>query len=60
MSKEMWGEAILTITYLVNRYSTASLDNKTPVELWYGFKPSVAHLRIFDCNAYYHIPKEIC
>lgn len=30
-----------------------------PEELWTGCTPSLAHLRIFGCFAYAHIPKEL-
>ena len=44
---ELWGEAVTTCTYVLNRSATKSLRGKTPYECWYGRKPSVNHLRIF-------------
>jgi hypothetical protein len=29
----------------------------TPQEAWSGYKPSVAHLRIFGCLAYSQVPE---
>lgn len=59
LSKEMWGEAILCATYLLNRSPTSSLrDNVTPAEIFYGLKPDLKNLRIFGCLAYHHIPKQ--
>ena len=45
---ELWGEAVTTYTYVLNRSATKSLRGKTPYECWFGRKPSVNHLRIFD------------
>ena len=44
---ELWGEAVTTCTYVLNRSATKSLRGKTPYECWFGRKPSVDHLRIF-------------
>jgi hypothetical protein len=30
----------------------------TPNEVWYGKNPSVAHLKVFGCDAFVHVPKE--
>lgn len=52
---ELWGEAVISTTYVINR-SISSLDTKTPFEIWYGRKPNVSHLRVFGCLAYVHTP----
>ena len=44
---ELWGEAVTTCTYVLNRSATKRLRGKTPYECWFGRKPSVNHLRIF-------------
>lgn len=51
MQKEMWGEAILTATYLLNRSPTKILT-KTPYEMWKGTKPDLKNLQLFGCTAY--------
>lgn len=49
-----------TAVYLINRtISSATLDKKTPAELWYGHKPNLETIRVFGCDAHVHIPKEI-
>jgi Reverse transcriptase (RNA-dependent DNA polymerase)/gag-polypeptide of LTR copia-type/Integrase core domain/GAG-pre-integrase domain len=53
-----WGDAVVTASYLRNRSPTRTLIGTTPYECWYGEKPSLAHLRVFGCKAYVHIPKE--
>lgn len=58
MSKEMWGEAVMSAVYVTNRSPTAALDGKeTPAEIWFGNKPDVSGLRVFGCKAYSHVPK---
>jgi len=45
LGKELWGEAVVTATYLKNRSPAKSLkDNRTPFEVWTGKKPFVGHL----------------
>ena len=44
---ELWGEAVSTCVYVLNRSSTKGLEGKTPYEQWNGRKPNVSHLRIF-------------
>ena len=47
-----------TACYLVNKSPTLALEDKTPLEVWTGKKPSLSHLTIFGCDAYVHVPKE--
>lgn len=56
----MWGDAILTKNYLLNR--TASKKNpgwKSPVEMLSGRKPDLSRLSTFGAIAYAHVPKEM-
>jgi hypothetical protein len=43
---------------MVNRTPSSVLEDKTPHEVWTGKKPSLELLRVFDCDAYVHVPKE--
>ena len=58
LNEKLWGEAIMTATYLKNRSPHSSLESITPEEAWSGRKPSVKHLRIFGCKTSVLIPKE--
>jgi len=58
LSQELWVEAIDTVCYLVNRSSTTALVDKTPYEAWDSRRPSLAHLKVFGCDAFMHVPKE--
>jgi hypothetical protein len=57
LPKQFWAEAVACSVYLLNRCPTKSVKNVTPQEAWSGYKPSVAHLRIFGCVAYAQVPE---
>ena len=48
MPTNMWGEAILSACYVLNRVPHKKLD-KTPFELWRGFKPNLSYLKVWGC-----------
>lgn len=52
--KTLWGEALMTATYIVNRTPSSALDDKTPEEQWSGSVSDYTHLRVFGCAAYSH------
>ena len=52
MPRRFWGEAVMTVVYLLNQSPTRSLNEKTSHEAWYHKKPAVRHLRVFGCVAY--------
>eukprot|EP00253_Pinus_taeda_P021064 PITA_21064 len=56
--QEFWAEAVETTCYLVNRFPSSTLEDKTPQEVWTGKKPSLSHMRVFGCDAYVHVPNE--
>ncbi|WJX11887.1 hypothetical protein P8452_02442 [Trifolium repens] len=58
LPKKLWGEAVNTAAYVLNRCPTKRLKDTTPEELWTGHKPSVKHLRIFGSLCFRHIPDE--
>ncbi|KAJ8872178.1 hypothetical protein PR048_025780 [Dryococelus australis] len=51
LDKQMWGEALHTSTYLLNRSPSVTVD-LTPAELWFGKKPDHSNLKLFGCVAY--------
>lgn len=60
LEKDLWGEAVRTGTYLINRTETRTLENnKTPVEIWNNEKPNLNKIKLFGCTAYNLIPKEV-
>ena len=46
----LWGEAIKTATYILNRVPSKSVP-KTPFELWIDRKPSLNHFKVWGCPA---------
>jgi hypothetical protein len=48
----LWGEAMLTTVFRLNRSPTHSVYGKTPYEAWYGTRPSVHFLWTFGCVAH--------
>ena len=46
LPKSLWGEALKTATYILNRVPTKA-TSKTPCELWTGKKPSLKLLHIW-------------
>ncbi|KAG8495997.1 hypothetical protein CXB51_009246 [Gossypium anomalum] len=56
LPKNMWAGAVNTAVHLQNRLPTKALQHKTPFEAWFGFKPSLTHLRVFGCLCYAQIP----
>ena len=55
MPERFWGEAVMTVVYLLKWSPTLNLDGKTPHKTWYSKKPAVHHLRVFGCVAYMKI-----
>lgn len=47
-----WGEAVHTAVFLLNRAPKSVLDGMTPCQAWYGKKPSVHFIKVFECVAY--------
>lgn len=55
MSKELWGEAVSIIAYLLNRCPTKKFENLTLEKAWSGFNPNLIHFRVFGSIAYQHV-----
>ena len=58
LGKSFWAEALSTAVYLRNRSPSPTFRDKTPYEILYKRKPSVAHLRVFGCLCYSHVAKD--
>ena len=59
LPKSLWTFAVSYTQHILNRLPTRALDiDKTPYEVYHQRKPSVAHLRVFRCNTYVHVPDE--
>ena len=51
-----WKEAISTIVHTLNQVQLKKDLDKTPYELWYGYKPKVNYFKVFGSK--YYILKE--
>ena len=56
MPKFYWAEVVRMAVYLPNR--TFANGGVSPHELYFGKKPNMGHLRVFDNIAYVHVPDE--
>ena len=55
LTQGMWGEAVLSANYLLNRIPRKGND-KTPFEMFKGRTPSYEHLRVWGCLAKVMVP----
>lgn len=55
LPKFLWGEAVSTTIYILNRCPTKVIQSKTPFEAWKGRKPNISHLKVFGCEALSYI-----
>lgn len=55
LSKNFWGETVVTATYVINRSPSTTIGLKTPEEKWSGHPPNLENLRVFGYVAYAHI-----
>ena len=46
-----WSYALETATFTLNRAPSKSVE-MTPYELWFGKKPKLSFLKVWDCDAY--------
>ncbi|OMO54668.1 Zinc finger, CCHC-type [Corchorus capsularis] len=56
LPKKLWAKAVNTAVYILNRLTAKAMQQTTPFEAWYGFRPSVKHLKVFGCICYSHVP----
>ena len=50
MPKSLWGEAVKTTIYILNRVPSKAIA-KTPYEIWTSKKPNIRHLHVWGCSA---------
>lgn len=51
LGKNMWGEAVQTVAYLVNRSSPKDME-VTTAEKWFEKMPNLTRLQVFGTKAY--------
>lgn len=58
LKQEFWVEVVDMACYMVNRSPSIALVNKIPYDTWDGKSPYLAHVRIFRCDAFVHVPNK--
>src|SRR3954471_3385560 len=53
----LWGEAVATAAYVLNKCPTKRLKEIDPLETWTKEKQSVSHLKVFGSVCYKHVPE---
>lgn len=48
----LWGEAMCTTIYILNRCPTKAIERKNMYETWMGKKPNISHFKVFGFDAY--------
>jgi hypothetical protein len=56
VSKRLWSYGVLTAVYLINRLPIRVLDFKSPLEVLQITSPKLAHLKVFECSCFVHLP----
>lgn len=51
MNKTMWGEAVYTAAYLLNRTPSKSIET-TPTEMWTKKKLNLNQIKLFRCDVF--------
>ncbi|GBM17892.1 Retrovirus-related Pol polyprotein from transposon TNT 1-94 [Araneus ventricosus] len=55
---KLWGEAVNTAVYVLNRTGPTREKEKTPIELWSASSFNVRYLKVFGTKCFVHVPKQ--
>jgi hypothetical protein len=58
LTQQLWAEVVEATVYLVSMSPSSTLVDKNPNEVWQSKNSSVAHLKVFGCDVFVHVPKE--
>ena len=59
LEQTFWAEVIKTAAYLLNLTPSSAINLKSPFEMRYQHPSDYSKLRVFGCEAYAHIPREL-
>ena len=57
LPKALWMEALQWATHVNNRLPSNALDGLSPLQVWTGTVPSLAHVHVWGCWAFVHVEK---
>ena len=52
VATKYWKEAINTTIHTLNKVQLKKGTNKTPYELWFGYKPNISYFKVFGSKCY--------
>ena len=55
----LWAEAFATAVYAINQTIHARSNSLTPFEAFLGWKPDIAHMRVWYSDVFIHQPKNL-
>jgi len=58
LPKHFWGEALYTTVHVINLSPVVVLNSEMSNKIWFGKNVKYSHLRVFDCKAFVHVPKD--
>lgn len=58
LPRRFWAEALSTAAHVINLSPSVPLQGDVPDKVRFGKDVSYDHLRVFDCKAFVHIPKD--
>ena len=58
LSKKFWAEALMTMTYVINKSPSTPLDGDVPQRVWTRKDVSYRHLKVFNYLTYVHVAKD--
>lgn len=59
LPKYLWGEAVSTTTFILNKCPTKGHQEITPEEAWTGRKTNVFQIRVFGSLCFKHVPEQM-
>ena len=58
LGNEFWEYAMLAATHILNSMPSRAHEGRSPIEVWTGVKPSIAHFLVFGSPTYVLVPAE--
>ena len=58
LPKVFWAETVNTVSFIINRSPSSTIDFKIPEEVWSGRPIIYSSLKIFGCPVYVHVQSE--